>query len=504
MPPLTRPCPRCASPLAIPQPPPERLTCPSCQAAHNLRPSAGKAAAAAAAPVEAFQAVPGPAAAPSGGRAGRVLLLGGASVVLVAGLTAAVVLLTRDAPPNDTPSDSGLVALQPPKTRPPDPRIKIVQPAVDRGVAFLKAKVPLLAPTLNTRGHHEIPDSAWVAGVAGLIGLTLLECGVPADDPAVLRVAEIVRAEAPKMDKIYTLSTSLFFLNRWAESRPLTATDGKLAQTFALRIIAGQLSRGVWWYEGVILPPEGEAKLLASLKDGRYRPTRSRPYSLSNTQFAMLALWGARKHGVPVREPLLAAANHFHASQFPDGHWIYGDTQAVPISATSTCAGLMSLAMEKVLREDKEFAAARPQTDRPKKTADVTKAFAYVAASIGRKAGDPGGAAPQYAGTLFQADAVGDLYFLWSLERLAVIYGKPRIGGKDWYDWGYPLVLKAQRADGSWQDWSGPLPDTCFALLFLKRANIAKDLTDKLRELSREPALSRAPAAPGAPRVRES
>jgi hypothetical protein len=440
------------------------------------------------------------------------LLLGGAGVLLIAGVITAVVLLTRDPPPAEAPTDNRSAAqtpLQAPRQAPRktptiDPRIKIVQPAVDRGVAFLKAKVPLLAPNLSTRGHQEIPDAAWVAGVAGLIGLTLLECGVPADDPAVLRVAEIVRTEAPRMDKIYTLSTALFFLNRWAESRPLKEPDRKLAQTFALRIIAGQLSRGVWWYDGVILPPEGEAKLLAELKQGTYKPSRSRPYSLSNTQFAMLALWGARKHGVPVREPLLAAAGHFHASQFPDGHWIYGDTQAVPISATSTCAGLISLALEKVLLEDKEFASARPKAARARTKADVNKAFAFVAKSIGRKTGDPGGAAPQYAGTLFQADSVGDLYFLWSLERLAVIYGKPRIGGKDWFDWGYPLVLKAQRDDGSWHDWSGPLPDTCFALLFLKRANIAKDLTDKLNELSRELGVSRAPAAPGAPRGRES
>jgi hypothetical protein len=35
--------------------------------------------------------------------------------------------------------------------------------------------------------------------------------------------------------------------------------------------------------------------------------------------------------------------------------------------------------------------------------------------------------------------------------------------------------------------------DTCFALLFLKRANMVKDLTDKLRAVGRAPAISAAP-----------
>jgi hypothetical protein len=178
---------------------------------------------------------------------------------------------------------------------------------------------------------------------------------------------------------------------------------------------------------------------------------------------------------------LLAAAEHFHNNQFPDGHWIYSDVQPAPLAASNTCAGLLCLAMEKALLEEPEFGPAPEKNKTSKKQADAAKAFEFVARSIGRKKGDPGGASPVFAGSLFQADAVGDLYFLWTLERLAMIYSLDKIGGKDWYEWGYPLVLKAQRADGGWKDWSGPLPDTCFALLFLKRANIARDLTAIIR-----------------------
>ncbi len=81
------------------------------------------------------------------------------------------------------------------------------------------------------------------------------------------------------------------------------------------------------------------------------------------------------------------------------------------------------------------------------------------------------------------ANAMGDLYFLWSVERVGVIYGLTTIVTTDWYAWGAPLIVDHQSTDGSWSNGHGPLPDTCFALLFLKRVNVAKDLTKKLELL---------------------
>jgi GYF domain 2 len=357
---------------------------------------------------------------------------------------------------------------------PPDPRNQKVQPAVDRGVAFLKTKVPELASLR--------------AGYAGLNGLTLLECGVAPDDAAILRIAEIIRTAAPGMNQIYDLSASLFFLNRWDEGRPLGEKDRKMARSFALRIIGGQLSNGIWSYGGPVMAPEQEAKLLVTLQGGTYKPNgqiQSMP-STSNTQFAMLAVWGARKHGVPVRDPLLALAAYFHANQHPEGSWNYPNFS---LKATATCAGLISLAIEVAILEGKEFAPIPRQPESAKKKADVDKAFAFVAKTIGRKKSDPWGGASLITGysggEFFDADGLGDLYFLWTLERVGVIYSKDLIGGKDWFDWGHPIVLRAQQPDGSWHEKQsynfGPLIDTPFALLFLKRANIARDLTEMIR-----------------------
>jgi hypothetical protein len=74
-------------------------------------------------------------------------------------------------------------------------------------------------------------------------------------------------------------------------------------------------------------------------------------------------------------------------------------------------------------------------------------------------------------------------YFLWSLERMAVAFGLETIGGKDWYNWGAEILLANQSNDGSWQgsSYGRAGADTCFALLFLRRANLAKDLSANLK-----------------------
>jgi hypothetical protein len=65
-------------------------------------------------------------------------------------------------------------------------------------------------------------------------------------------------------------------------------------------------------------------------------------------------------------------------------------------------------------------------------------------------------------------------YYLYALERVGMLYDTPFVGNKDWYLDGAQVILKAQKPDGSWAE-SGPATmrptwDTCFAILFLKRA----------------------------------
>src|SRR5206468_12811238 len=68
-------------------------------------------------------------------------------------------------------------------------------------------------------------------------------------------------------------------------------------------------------------------------------------------------------------------------------------------------------------------------------------------------------------------------YYLYALERVGMLYGTPSIGTHDWYAEGSRKLLELQQSDGSWWDrvdgnkhQGGASRDTCFALLFLKRA----------------------------------
>lgn len=58
-------------------------------------------------------------------------------------------------------------------------------------------------------------------------------------------------------------------------------------------------------------------------------------------------------------------------------------------------------------------------------------------------------------------------YFLYGLERAAVLAGVRNIGTHDWYREGAEFLMARQARDGSWQ---GDAVETCFALLFLTRA----------------------------------
>ena len=76
-------------------------------------------------------------------------------------------------------------------------------------------------------------------------------------------------------------------------------------------------------------------------------------------------------------------------------------------------------------------------------------------------------------------------YYLYALERAGIMSATETFGAHRWYVEGAEAILGAQRGDGSW---ISPLPhgdrsettnavwDTCFAILFLKRATRPLDV----------------------------
>jgi hypothetical protein len=201
-----------------------------------------------------------------------------------------------------------------------------------------------------------------------------------------------------------------------------------------------------------------------------FSPTRD---DNSNSQFALLALWAARRHDVPTERTLTLADKRYRSTQNNDGGWGYQHRS--PTKSAMTGVGLLGLALghgssEEGLRaaaEGRNKAAAARKLLRDAAIHDGLEAFSQF---IGG-ADDPAPRRP-------------NLYFLWTVERVAMLYNLPTIGNKDWYRWGVHILVPSQQPAGGWLLGGYPgadLPiDTSFALLFLKRSNLVQDLTRDL------------------------
>jgi hypothetical protein len=384
--------------------------------------------------------------------------------------------------------------VQPPALRlslPEAEQVKVNQ-AIANGVKYLKSSQTAQGPW---------PGNLPV-GYTALPGLTLLECGVPATDPAIRKAAAFVRKAWPRLNTTYELSLTILFLDRLDDS-----ADEPLIRTLALRLIAGQTLAGGWSYHCPVLTSQNQQKLYKLLRDIPYESaldlekplpdklrqdaSRSLPKGLSqlpvlqdppeidadvyrqgiddnsNTQFAVLALWAMRRHHVPLERALALIDRRFRATQDENGSWWYKPQGNVSPLPTMTCAGLLGLAVGHGLAADNPKAKGQPTKDPA-----IRRGLRVVGENIGRPT-----SSDQYV-------PLANLYFLWSVERVGMLYNLRKIGDKDWYAWAAPMLVANQRTNGSWQGGgypgSTPTIDTCFALLVLKRANLAKDLTAKL------------------------
>ncbi|HTU20428.1 MAG TPA: hypothetical protein VMG10_20355 [Gemmataceae bacterium] len=398
---------------------------------------------------------------------------------------------------------------------------KAIQHAIDRGVQALRG----MQAGNGTWPPDEEFGAATQTGATALAGLTLLECGASAEDKAVQRAAEIVRKASIHLTHNYSICLAIFFFDRLGDPR-----DIPLIESLTVRLLAGQTSTGGWNYFSPAVS-EAEVRRLQALLDqrkeliGRNNPPKAGivertakdlPKEIkqqlallrrqgvtatmegsdnSNTQFATLALWVAHRYGLPVQDALKRVESRFRSSQLADGGWGYFDPKArvrrrmAASTASMTCAGLLGLAVAdaKVL----ETVHKRRPGGQPQRAAhmdpNIRKGLIALSTAIGKPVNDKAGRAARHASPIPQVGG-RTYYFLWSLERVGVALDLKTIGKKDWYAWGAEILVANQQEDGAWRGYYGLCgADTCFALLFLKRANLAPDLSRQLTGRVQDP-----------------
>jgi hypothetical protein len=404
---------------------------------------------------------------------------------------------------------AAVVLLSPPDARAQQPADKeAVNRAVELGVKFVKSKQ-------QPNGSFGVDGGkSRQVGYTALCGLALVECGVPISDPGIKRAATLVRAQASDVESTYDAALGILFLDRMKEK-----TDKRYIHLLAGRLMAAQMPSGGWGYT---LSKNSEAettalfnavkKLTPTEKDkATFDPSKARAAALallpvtmrrlpvlydppaqlpndpkktvdvfdaltdnSNTHFAMIGLWTARKHDVPVDRTFTLVNRRFRTSQGPGGGWNYPFLRGTDGNGAMVAIGLLGVTIGHVVNPDPEV---RPEADPV-----VLNAFASLSRTVGAPVGDT-----TNRPTL---KASGGLYFFWAMERIAVLYDVQTLNKKDWYLWGAEILICHQLADGSWEEGGYPggddktvnsaLANTAIGLMFLRRANLTPDLAKRL------------------------
>ncbi len=347
-----------------------------------------------------------------------------------------------------------------------------INAAIDRGVKHLKGLA-------KEDGSYE-PHGKYEVGTTALAMLTLTACGVPREDPVVAAGLRFVFARSPK--KTYERAVALMAVEQAytppgeahrkevaVRHRELPDRRRRWCESIAAALERDALAPGAWAYK---VHPGGRWII--------------HPDS-SNTQYAVLGLRAAARMDIPVKiqtwEGVVRYFGQVRERKAPRAVVALvreGEVQpteyrvreaagfrykaASPHAwASMTCAGIASLA---IARE--QLALERKLSPKLAKHIGrgILGGWAWLDRhwAMDRHALHPGG-------TWYY-------YYLYSLERAAILDGVKRVGDQDWYREGAAQLLARQKESGSWDDQEKKqITKTCFALLFLKRATAPVVLT---------------------------
>jgi len=280
-------------------------------------------------------------------------------------------------------------------------------------------------------------------GATALVAYTLVESGVRRGDP-VLRAALGALGEE-QLVSTYSSALHLMLCEALRDEGFVEAARASLAF-----LIANQdRGSGVWAY------PWGQV-------------------DSSNTQFALLGLRAAARMGLSVPEgTLVAAAEGLAAFDHERGGFTYSLEAQGFSYAGITAAGLGGFAV----LEELSAGSARLRSVLERRADARRKAEAWM-----EERWDP---MRNHSADMTWRDFAHFAY-LWAVERWCGLTGRARIGAHDWYTEGAEWLVAVQNRDGSFGR-EGTLEDTCFALLFLRRATVSEsaELDELTAELER-------------------
>ena len=332
-----------------------------------------------------------------------------------------------------------------------------IDDAIRKGVAFLK--------TAESPGHNQI------AHADELLLYTFVVAGVPATDERFQKLLQRVLTDEPT--HVYRVTLQAMALEELDRVR----YQERIAQC-AQFLVDNQCPNGQWSYgEPTKLDKDdsvasgGAPKEVGNRKVARRIVVRQRRTGPpegdnSNSQYAALGLRACHDAGIVIPDSVIQRADRWWESTIlgdkklgnaiasggdtPRG-WGYKKGEE-PYNAM-TAGGVGCLVIYDYLK--------RADWKKNQKSRD---GLAWMAGSYWLS-GPPAGVTPYWY-----------YYYLYGVERVGMLYGTPVIGTKDWYFDGAKWLLDQQGPNGAWDqnklyaNPSNPSYDTCFAILFLKKA----------------------------------
>jgi Domain of unknown function (DUF4159) len=299
-------------------------------------------------------------------------------------------------------------------------------------------------------------------GATSLVLLALLNSGVPADEPRIVRGLDYLRkVQADEPTETYDVSMMLMALAAADQPRDRGAI-ARLAQRLESYQHLSGAGGAAWGYGAQDAAP------------GAW-------WDNSNSQYALLALREAAYAGIVVDESVWRRAQeHWLNQQTIGGNargWIYTEGRGGDGTGSMTVAGIASLTITSSMLRNFKDETEDGRIDCCGAADDEERV---------RKALDDG---IRWLGQNFTVrsnprEGTWHLYYLYGLERAGRLSGRRFFGEHDWYRTGARFLVDTQAVrTGSWQPEAGQrdaVVGTSFVLLFLSKG-LSPVLINKLK-----------------------